>query len=129
MRLILALFLPFFIQSQINWKEKKLPAFENLYSEKIAEDSLQSTFFIAVKKNVRPHYHQDHSECILILSGKGEMTLGKQIIKLQEGVQVSIPKKTIHSVVVTGRKPLRVISIQSPLFDGKDRHFIEGLNF
>lgn len=129
MRLILFLLFPCFIQSQINWKKKKLPVFDTIYSEKIHEDSLQSTFFIAIKKNVALHFHQEHSECIVILEGKGEMTLGKQVIKLQEGMQVNIPKNTIHGVNVTSRQPLRVISIQSPLFDGKDRHFVKGLDF
>jgi quercetin dioxygenase-like cupin family protein len=129
MRFLLFILFPFFIQSQVNWKNKSLPGFENIYTEKISEDSLQSTFFIAVKKNVLHHYHKEHSECIVILSGKGEMTLGNQKIKLRKGVQVSIPKNTIHSVAVRGKKPLRVISIQSPMFDVKDRHFVEWCDF
>jgi quercetin dioxygenase-like cupin family protein len=129
MRFLLFILFPFFIQSQVNWKNKSLPAFENIYTEKISEDSLQSTFFIAVKKNVLHHYHKEHSECIVILSGKGDMTLGNQKIKLRKGVQVSIPKNTIHSVVVRSKKPLRVISIQSPMFDVKDRHFVEWSDF
>ncbi len=122
-RFLLLIFFPFFLQCQVNWKKKDLPEFENSYSEKIAEDSLQSTFFIAIKKSVLPHYHKEHSECIVILSGKGVMTLGEQKIKLRQGMQVSIPKKTVHSVSVKGKNPLRVISIQSPMFDAKDRHF------
>jgi quercetin dioxygenase-like cupin family protein len=129
MRFLLFILFPFFIQSQVNWKNKSLPGFENIYTEKISEDSLQSTFFIAVKKNVLHHYHKEHSECIVILSGKGDMTLGNQKIKLRKGVQVSIPKNTIHSVAVRSKKPLRVISIQSPMFDVKDRHFVEWSDF
>jgi quercetin dioxygenase-like cupin family protein len=86
---------------------------------------LQSTFFIAIKKQVLHHYHKEHSECIVVLSGKGEMTLREQKIKLRAGIQVSIPKNTVHSVIVTSKRPLKVISIQSPIFDGKDRHFPE----
>jgi quercetin dioxygenase-like cupin family protein len=129
MRLTLIFLFPFFLKGQLNWKQKKLPEFENIYSEKIAEDSLQSTFFIAIKKQVLEHYHKEHSECIVILSGKGEMIFGQQKIKLKEGIQVSIPKNTIHGVVVKSKKPMRVISIQSPIFDGKDRHFPELRNF
>lgn len=129
MRFLLFIFFPVFLQSQVNWKKKKLPEFENIYSEKIAEDSLQSTFFIAIKKQVLPHYHKEHSECIVVLSGSGEMSLGNQKINLREGIQVSIPKNTVHSVTVTGKKPLKVISIQSPMFDGKDRFFVEWCDF
>jgi quercetin dioxygenase-like cupin family protein len=129
MRFTLFILFPFFFHSQIDWKQKKLPDFENVYFEKIAEDSLQSTFFIAIKKNVIPHYHKDHSECIVVLSGMGEMMLGQQKINLRDGVQVSIPKNTVHSVEVKGNKPIKVISIQSPIFDGKDRYLIDQMKF
>jgi mannose-6-phosphate isomerase-like protein (cupin superfamily) len=129
MRVFLLIFFPFLLQGQVNWKKKELPEFENIYSEKIAEDSLQSTFFIAIKKQVLHHYHKEHSECIVVLSGSGEMSMGNQKIKLRGGMQVSIPKNTVHSVFVTSKKPLRVISIQSPMFDGKDRYFVEWLDF
>lgn len=121
MRFLIVFLLPFLGLSQVNWQKKKLPDFENIYSEKISEDSLQSTFFIAVKKSVPKHYHLNHSECIVVLSGKAIMTLNSTDISLSKGMQVSIPKGTIHSVVVSGRKPLKVISIQSPFFDGTDR--------
>lgn len=111
--------------SQTNWVKKELPKYENIYSEKISEDSLQSTFFISVKNTVPKHYHLDRSECIVVLSGKAKMTLNEREIILTKGMQVSIPKGTIHSVIVAGRKPLKVISIQSPFFDGKDRFFPE----
>jgi quercetin dioxygenase-like cupin family protein len=129
MRYLLFLFFPGFLFSQTDWGKKKLPEYDNIYSEKISEDSLHSTFFIAIKKHVLHHYHKEHSECIVVLSGKGEMTLGEQSIKLRQGMQVSIPKNIVHSVVVLSKKPLRVISIQSPMFDGKDRHFPEGRDF
>lgn len=125
MRLFLIILFPFCLYGQVNWRKKDLPAFENIHTEKIAEDSLQSTFFIAIKKQVSNHYHQEHSECIVVLSGKGEMMLAGQKIKLKEGIQVSIPKNTIHAVIVKSKKPLRVISIQSPMFDGSDRHFLD----
>ena len=125
MRVFFLILFPFCLQGQVNWKKKELPAFEDIYSEKIAEDSLQSTFFIAIKTQVFYHYHKEHSECILVLSGKGEMILAGQKIKLKEGIQVSIPKNTIHAVTVKSKKPLRVISVQSPKFEGNDRHFLD----
>jgi mannose-6-phosphate isomerase-like protein (cupin superfamily) len=64
-----------------------------------------------------------------VLSGRGTMTLGIKKIELNEGMQVSVPKNTFHSVIVSSKKPLRVISIQSPMFDGKDRIFDKGIDF
>ena len=123
MRILIVLFFPGMLISQTNWAKKKLPEYDNIYSEKISEDSLQSTFFISVKKNVPKHFHLEHSECIVVLNGRGKMTLNDKEIELKTGVQVSIPKGTVHSVSVVGSRPLKVISIQSPLFDGKDRIF------
>jgi quercetin dioxygenase-like cupin family protein len=57
--------------------------FDNVYSKKIADDSLQSTFIIWVKKDVLEHYHQTHTENIYVLEGKAEMTVNglTQIVK------------------------------------------------
>jgi len=38
---------------------------------------------------------------------------------------IFIPKGTVHSVKNTGKDPLRILSVQSPYFDGKDRVMVE----
>ena len=45
--------------------------------------------------------------------------------KIKKGDLVFIPKNTIHSVITTSKQPLKVVSIQAPLFDGTDRISIE----
>jgi mannose-6-phosphate isomerase-like protein (cupin superfamily) len=100
--------------------------YENIHVMKIAEDSLQSVFVIWVKEAVKNHFHAEHSENIIVISGKATMTVdGKEII-IKKGDYLNIPKGTHHSVdeILSG-KPLKVLSIQSPLFDGKDRVFVE----
>lgn len=100
--------------------------FENVFSKKIAEDSLQSTFVIWIKKDVKGHFHQEHTENILVLEGKAEMLFDGKRIVVKAGDYLNIPKGTQHSVTkVLSKKPLKVISIQSPNFDGTDRVFIE----
>jgi quercetin dioxygenase-like cupin family protein len=99
--------------------------FQGVYSKKIADDSLQTTFVIWIKNRVVEHYHQAHTENIYVLEGKAKMTIDgeKQIIK--KGDYLNIPMGTPHSVErVLSRKPLKVISIQSPQFDGTDRIFV-----
>lgn len=96
-------------------------AYVNIHVQKIAGDSLSSTFIIWIKKNVKSHFHQAHSEVVMVMGGKGTMQLGKETVNLEKGVLVFIPKGAIHSVTTTSRKPLKVLSIQSPHFDGSDR--------
>lgn len=98
--------------------------YENIHVEKISEDSLQSSFVIWIKKSVSEHYHAEHTENIIVISGKAEMTLGESTFIIQKGDHLTIPKGTEHSVTkVFGRKPLKVLSIQAPKFDGSDRIF------
>lgn len=99
--------------------------FENVYSEKIAEDSLSSSFIIWIKKEVKLHKHLEHSEHVYVLDGEGNMQLGNEKIIIKAGDLVFIPQNTPHKVITTSKTPLKVISIQSPKFDGTDRILLE----
>lgn len=98
--------------------------YANIYVKKIAEDSLQSAFVIWVKNSVQAHYHADHTEIVEILSGKGRMTLNGQTFIVHKHDIVVIPKGSVHSVVNLHNRPLKVLSIQSPRFDG-DRVWVK----
>ena len=99
---------------------------ENVCARKIADDSLQTTFVIWIKKNVPNHYHAEHTENILVIEGKAEMTINGNTMKVKKGDYINIPMGTEHAVTrVISRKPLKVISIQSPQFDGTDRVLIK----
>ncbi len=98
--------------------------YENIYVKKISEDSLHSTYIIWVKKSVKAHYHAHHTEIIQVVSGKGVMTVGDSTFNIKKGDYFIIPMGTSHSVVTSSKKPLKVISIQSPKFDG-DRIWID----
>jgi mannose-6-phosphate isomerase-like protein (cupin superfamily) len=99
--------------------------FENIHVQNIYSDSLSSSFVIWVKKSVRPHYHAEHTEAVTVLNGKGIMQLGDSFFKIRKGSVIIIPKGTVHSVEVTSRKPLLVLSVQAPEFKGKDRIFVK----
>lgn len=100
--------------------------FENVYSRKMAEDSLQSSFVIWIKGRVTEHYHQAHTENIYVLEGKAEMTINGETRIIRKGDYITIPMNTRHAVTkVLSRKPLKVLSIQSPRFDGTDRIFVK----
>jgi quercetin dioxygenase-like cupin family protein len=104
----------------------KAPAdYENIYNRPGASDSLTSSFVIFIKKEVKKHKHALHMEQVFILEGEGEMLLGEKTIKVKKGDFVFIPKNTVHSLKVTSSSPMKVLSVQSPGFDGKDRIFTE----
>ncbi|MDG1331816.1 MAG: cupin domain-containing protein [Crocinitomicaceae bacterium] len=128
------LFLSFFLISaacfsqDVRSLKKMKPAddFDNIHVEKISEDSLQSSFVIWVKSGVKQHFHAEHTENLYVISGKATMTLADSTFTIRKGDHLTIPMGTPHSVTkVFGRKPLQVLSVQSPLFDGSDRVFIE----
>ncbi|MFI5204514.1 MAG: cupin domain-containing protein [Flavobacteriales bacterium] len=103
----------------------KAPAtYENVHMVKVASDSLSTTFVIFIKKEVKLHKHNTHTENVIVLEGEGEMRLGDKKFKIKKGDHIFIPKGTPHSVVVKSKKPMKVVSVQSPHFDGKDREII-----
>lgn len=95
--------------------------FDNIHVQKIAGDSLVSTFVIFVKDHVPMHKHASHSENVYILEGEGLFTLGSITKEIKAGDIIFIPANTFHEVKVSSDKPMKVISIQAPEFDGKDR--------
>lgn len=127
MRLVL-LFIVFgiYVQGQV-FKPKKSPKeLQENVVEKLSEDSLHSTFIITIPKKVPLHFHKIHTEIIVVLDGKALMKLGSDTFVIQKGDQITIPKGTPHEVIdVISRKPLRVYSIQSPMFDGTDRYLMK----
>lgn len=98
--------------------------YDNIHIQKIAEDTFQSNYVIWVKEQVKPHYHDHHSEYIHVLDGRAIMRLDSSNFTIQKGDVIFIPQKSIHAVKTLSKKPLKVISIQTPLFDG-DRVWVE----
>ncbi|PCJ65017.1 MAG: hypothetical protein COA58_12160 [Bacteroidetes bacterium] len=97
--------------------------YPNVYVKKVAEDSMQSSFIIWIKRSVQPHYHAHHTEIVEILSGKGRMTLNGETFIVHKHDIIFIPKGSVHSVKNLHHRPLKVLSIQAPKFDG-DRIFV-----
>lgn len=106
-------------------KIKPHEEFENILVKKLADSDEQTSFLIWIKTGVGLHKHESHTENIYVISGKGEMTLGDEKFVIQKGDFFSIPKNTPHSLKVLSSKPIKVLSIQTPKFTGKDRIFIE----
>ena len=99
--------------------------YDNIFVRKLYSDSLASSFVIFIKNEVKAHKHVSHSEHVYILDGEGEMTVADKKFKIKKGDMVFIPKGTIHSLKVMSSSPVKVLSVQAPMFDGKDRVMAE----
>ena len=99
--------------------------YDNILVKKLSSEENASAFVIWVKESVKAHKHAAHTENIYVLEGKGKFEVGSEAYILKKGDYVFIPENTVHSLIVTSGKAMKVISIQSPEFLGKDRIFIE----
>ena len=121
------LIIPFVIKSQdiISSIDQILPEkdFENIHVKKIFNDSSSSTFAIWIKQKVKLHKHVYHTENVLIDKGFGEFQINDSIYKVVAGDWIVIPKNTWHGVIVNSKSTMKVISVQSPEYFGKDRIF------
>ena len=99
--------------------------YDNVKVIPLNSDDQTSTFLIFVKKEVKAHIHEHHTETIFVISGSAKMIIGKEEYQIKKGDYLYIPKMTRHSVVVTSMIPLKVLSNQSPKFVGKDRVFVD----
>lgn len=95
--------------------------FENILVRNLDHDSLSSTFLIWVKDSVAEHHHNHHTETVYILDGEGIMSMNGRSFGIKQGTYVFIPAGTRHSVKTKSKTPLKVLSVQSPFFDGSDR--------
>ena len=95
--------------------------FAHILSEPLNTDSNVSSFVIWINDEVKAHQHLSHSEHVVIIEGSGKMLLGDQKIDVHPGDLIFIPEKTVHALKVTSTEPMKVLSIQSPEFDGSDR--------
>jgi mannose-6-phosphate isomerase-like protein (cupin superfamily) len=88
-------------------------------------DSACSSFMLCIDAGVKPHLHRTHTEHVFVLDGTAEMMLGDSTRTIGSGDVILIPAGTPHAVKVTSSVPLRVISVQSPRFDGTDRIWLD----
>ena len=97
--------------------------FENISVKQLSTNNEATTFAIWIKKRVKLHKHLYHTENVIIEEGEGEFQLGDSIYKVKKGYVIVIPQDTWHGVIVNSKETMKVISIQSPQFLGKDRIF------
>ena len=98
--------------------------FDNIHSEKLYSDDHGTTFLIWVKEAVPMHRHDFHTEFVYVLEGNGTMRVDDKEIQIAPGHLSAIPAGVPHGVE-TGDETLKVLSIQTPEFNGEDRVMIK----
>jgi len=98
--------------------------FENIHVIPLSTGKHSSEYVIFIKEAVKAHYHQTHTELVYIIEGTGLFQLGETIKKVMPGDFIRIEEGQMHSVKVTSKQPLKVLSVQTPEFHGKDRVFV-----
>jgi mannose-6-phosphate isomerase-like protein (cupin superfamily) len=98
---------------------------ENIYNRPLYSDSSVSSFVIVIKKEVKKHLHEHHAEHVYVIAGEADMLLGDSTIHIKAGDVIFIPANTPHAAKVTSATPLKILSIQAPYFDGKDRVMLD----
>ena len=97
--------------------------YDNISITKLSTNTDATTFAIWIKKKVKIHKHINHTEHVYIKQGKGKFQLADRLYNVKTGDLIIVPKNTWHGVIVESKNPMKVISIQSPEFFGKDRVF------
>lgn len=80
---------------------------------------------VVLRGAVGLHYHEKHTETVMIASGAGIMTLGDQTVEAKAGDVFLVPPGTLHAFEPVGEGPVSAITTFSPPFDGKDRVFVD----
>jgi mannose-6-phosphate isomerase-like protein (cupin superfamily) len=82
-----------------------------------------SVHSLSTTTGVNDHVHRAHDETVVILSGSGRIRVGNETRVISPGLTLVIPRGTVHGLEVF-EGTAQAISIFTPPFDGKDRHFI-----
>ncbi len=92
---------------------------------RLAYDDLTSSFLLTIPTETKMHYHKNHSEHIMLIEGEGMVLMGYKTIKMKKNELIFITKGTPHKIINNGRNKLKVLSIQSPFYAGKDIIILE----
>ncbi len=83
------------------------------------EKSTVKIITINPKQKLSLQYHNKRKEFWRFLDNSAKVTIGKKTIKVKEGDEVIIPKRTLHSVEALN-KPVRFLEIAFGNFDEDD---------
>jgi len=99
---------------------------DNVYGKvRLFYDSLASSHLLSIPTETKMHYHAEHSEHLLLVSGQGMVLIKYKTHNLQANDLLFVPKGVPHKIINTGKGPLKILSIQAPFYDGTDKIILE----
>ena len=61
-----------------------------------------------------PHVHENEEEVFYVVEGKGEIMLANEMFKIKPGSTVYVKPGTLHQLINTDNKTLKVLWTESP---------------
>lgn len=98
---------------------------KNVNVHALCSDSYESSYLIWVQDTVKPHYHAQHTELVYVIEGSGHFYIGDTSYAIKPGDYLRIPQGKIHSFKNNSKTEVKVLSVQTPEFKGKDRIWVE----
>lgn len=92
---------------------------------RLAYDDNAASFLLSIPTETKMHYHATHSEHVMLIEGDGMLLMGYKTIKLKKNELIFITKGTPHKIINNGKSKLKILSIQSPFYDGTDIIILE----
>jgi mannose-6-phosphate isomerase-like protein (cupin superfamily) len=99
----------------------KLAAGETFKLVELGRDASSSHHAVALLDREPLHRHDTHDLLVVVVEGEGEMLIGDYTRTIGTHSIVYVPRKTVHSMRNTGKKPVIGYVMFTPPFDGKDR--------
>lgn len=106
-------------------KKHPLAAGQEIRLDEISRGDSSSAHIVQVRKEEPLHIHQTHDAVVVILKGRGILTLAKRRLEVKPGAILSIPRGVPHSFVNQGPDPAVAFAVFMPAFDGKDRVLVK----
>jgi mannose-6-phosphate isomerase-like protein (cupin superfamily) len=89
--------------------------------EELGRDEHSSHHIVALLDREPLHRHDEHDLLVVVLQGEGEMLIGETTVPIGRHSIVYVPRRAVHSMHNTTKKPLIGYAVFTPPFDGKDR--------
>ena len=79
------------------------------------DGTLSTIAWVLVEKGagVPEHFHEESDDYLYILDGKAKMIVNDEIYEIEEGTQITVPKKTKHKIFDV-KEDLYIYDVFSP---------------
>ncbi|MCR4302319.1 MAG: cupin domain-containing protein [Sulfuricaulis sp.] len=105
--------------------ENKLPVGVNFKAVTLSRSELSSHLLVQVRNREPLHYHNDSDISVWLLRGRGLIHMGNEVIVINAGDMLHIPRGVIHAYVNQGKEAGVALVVFSPPPSPKDRVLVD----